>query len=125
MNRPTFKLNETEVNLMMQKLQISREEAIQLLEDDYNDVTEELTPEQQKVAQSMMRADPKAGVVRKRKMKVNEVRRFIIQEFANCVSQFIEDPSKIEITNSEREMTFVYQNETYKIVLSKPREKKD
>lgn len=125
MNRPTFKLNETEVNLMMQKLQISREEAIQLLEDDYNDVTEELTPEQQKVAQSMMRADPKAGIVRKRKMKVNEVRRFIIQEFANCVSQFIEDPSKIEITNSEREMTFVYQNETYKIVLSKPREKKD
>lgn len=125
MNRPTFKLNETEVNLMMQKLQISREEAIQLLEDDYNDVTEELTPEQQKVAQSMMRADPKAGVVRKRKMKVNEVRRFIIQEFANCVSQFIEDPSQIEITNSEREMTFVYQNETYKIVLSKPREKKD
>lgn len=125
MNRPTFKLNETEVNLMMQKLQISREEAIQLLEDDYNDVTEELTPEQQKVAQSMMRADPKAGVVRKRKIKVNEVRRFIIQEFANCVSQFIEDPSQIEITNSEREMTFVYQNETYKIVLSKPREKKD
>ena len=125
MNRPTFKLNETEVNLMMQKLQISREEAIQLLEDDYNDITEELTPEQQKVAQSMMRADPKAGIVRKRKMKVNEVRRFIIQEFANCVSQFIEDPSKIEITNSEREMTFVYQNETYKIVLSKPREKKD
>lgn len=125
MNRPTFKLNETEVNLMMQKLQISREEAIQLLEDDYNDVTEELTPEQQKVAQSMMRADPKAGVVRKRKMKVNEVRRFIIQEFANCISQFIEDPSQIEITNSEREMTFVYQNETYKIVLSKPREKKD
>lgn len=125
MNRPTFKLNETEVNLMMQKLQISREEAIQLLEDDYNDVTEELTPEQQKVAQSMMRADPKAGIVRKRKMKVNEVRRFIIQEFANCVSQFIEDPSQIEITNSEREMTFVYQNETYKIVLSKPREKKD
>lgn len=125
MNRPTFKLNETEVNLMMQKLQISREEAIQLLEDDYNDVTEELTPEQQRVAQSMMRADTKAGIVRKRKMKVNEVRRFIMQEFANCVSQFVEDPSQVEITNSEREMTFVYQNETYKIVLSKPREKKD
>lgn len=125
MNRPTFKINENEVNLMMQKLQISREEAIQLLEDDYNDVTEELTPEQQKVAQSMMRAETKTGIVRKRKMKVNEVRRFIMQEFANCVSQFVEDPSKVEITNSEREMTFVYQNETYKIVLSKPREKKD
>ena len=125
MNRPTFKVNETEVNLMMQKLQISREEAIQLLEDDYNDVTEELTPEQQRVAQSMMRAETKTGIVRKRKMKVNEVRRFIMQEFANCVSQFVEDPSKVEITNSEREMTFVYQNETYKIVLSKPREKKD
>ena len=125
MNRPTFKVNETEVNLMMQKLQITREEAIQLLEDDYNDVTEELTPEQQRVAQSMMRAETKTGIVRKRKMKVNEVRRFIMQEFANCVSQFVEDPSKVEITNSEREMTFVYQNETYKIVLSKPREKKD
>ena len=125
MNRPTFKVNETEVNLMMQKLQISREEAIQLLEDDYNDVTEELTPEQQRVAQSMMRAETKTGIVRKRKMKVNEVRRFIMQEFANCVSQFVEDPSKVEIPNSEREMTFVYQNETYKIVLSKPREKKD
>jgi hypothetical protein len=48
-----------------------------------------------------------------------------MQEFANCVSQFVEDPSQVEITNSEREMTFVYQNETYKIVLSKPREKKD
>lgn len=125
MNRPTFKVNETEVNLMMQKLQITREEAIQLLEDDYNDVTEELTPEQQRVAQSMMRAETKTGIVRKRKMKVNEVRRFIMQEFANCVSQFVENPSQVEITNSEREMTFVYQNETYKIVLSKPREKKD
>ena len=90
MNRPTLKLDETEINLMMQKLQISREEAIQLLEDDYNDVTEELTPEQQRVAQSMMRAETKTGVARKRKMKVNEVRRFIMQEFANCVSQFVE-----------------------------------
>ena len=125
MNRPTLKLDETEINLMMQKLQISREEAIQLLEDDYNDVTEELTPEQQRVAQSMMRAETKTGVARKRKMKVNEVRRFIMQEFANCVSQFVENPSQVEIINSEREMTFVYQNETYKIVLSKPREKKD
>ena len=125
MNRPTLKLDETEINLMMQKLQISREEAIQLLEDDYNDVTEELTPEQQKVAQSMMRAETKTGVARKRKMKVNEVRRFIMQEFAKCVFQFVENPSQVEITNSEREMTFVYQNETYKIVLSKPREKKD
>ena len=44
---------ESEIKKMMKNLDLSREEAIQLLKDDANDVSAELTAEQKKVVKQM------------------------------------------------------------------------
>ena len=49
---------------MMQKLDLSREDAIQLLQDDEDDVTEELTKEQEKVVKEMTQADRCKDLIR-------------------------------------------------------------
>ena len=49
-----MKFAETEIKKMMKNLDISREEAIQLLQDDEDDVSVELTAEQQKVVKTKL-----------------------------------------------------------------------
>ena len=44
---------ESEIQKMMKNLDLTREEAIQLLQDDEDDVSVELTAEQKKVVKSM------------------------------------------------------------------------
>ena len=56
---------ESEIQKMMKSLDLTREEAIQLLQDDADDVTAELTPEQEKVAASMVRADRKVETAKR------------------------------------------------------------
>ena len=53
------KFSETEIQKMMKNLDLSREEAIQLLQDDEDDVSVELTAEQKKVVKKMTQSDRK------------------------------------------------------------------
>ena len=66
---------ESEIQKMMKSLDLTREEAIQLLQDDADDVTAELTPEQEKVAASnrkiIERTEEEAAEIRKAEVKRN------------------------------------------------------
>lgn len=53
------KFPEAEIQKMMKNLDLSREEAIQLLQDDEDDVSVELTAEQKKVVKKMAQSDRK------------------------------------------------------------------
>ena len=55
-----------------------------------------------------------------REKKVDVVKRFLIQSMGE-IAENLADNGTIEITNPEREFTFVYKDKKYKIVLSCPR----
>ena len=113
--------NEAEIQKMMKNLDLTREEAIQLLQDDADDVSVELTAEQKKVVKEMSQGDRKKETTpRKRERKVDENKRTLIEMMIDCLKLF----TTVEVINPEREFTFVYKGEKYKIILSKPREKK-
>ena len=112
---------ESEIQKMMKNLDLTREEAIQLLQDDEDDVSVDLTPEQKKVAKEMAQADrAKEKAPRKRERKPDENKRSLISKFIECLGAM----ETVEVLNPEREFTFIYNGEKYKVTLMKPREKK-
>lgn len=105
----------------MKNLDISREEAIQLIADDENDVSAELTAEQKKVAKEMAQGDRKKETApRKRERKVDEDKRFLINLLVNALGGV-----GVTVTNPEREIEFSYHGVKYRLTLMKPREKKE
>lgn len=111
----------------MELLDISREEATQMLEDDRRiDKGEKLftlTPEQEKASKKARQADRKPTVYKfnttKRKRAENTGKRFLIDEIKKCLENAGAD--NLEVTNPEREIVFMSEGTKYKIVLSAPR----
>lgn len=116
---------EKDILKAMKNLDLTREEAIQMLQDDEDDVTVELTAEQKKVVKKMVQGDRKKETVpRKRERKPDDTKRLLM----NVLQTAIESNSLVTdftITNIEREMTFRYNGELFRVTLSKPREKKE
>ena len=114
---------------MMRCLDISREEAIQLIEDDKkvdrmkdSEVNADLTKEQQQAVKKARQAD-RAPTVYKftpRERKPNEDKRILLEQLVNAIGS---SPihAQCEITNQEREFLFTYNGIKYKVVLSAPR----
>ena len=116
---------ESEIQKMMKSLDLTREEAIQLLQDDPDDVTAELTPEQEKVAASMVRADRKVETAKRGRPYIpNEDKRHLMALLEIAVGHN-PDVTDWNVTNVEREATFRYKGELYRLTLAKPRVKKD
>ena len=115
--------DEAEIQKLMKNLDLSREEAIQLLQDDDDDVTVELTPDQQKVANKMMQGDRKKETApRKRERKPDNDKRHLIDLLEIAVGHN-PDVTDFEIVNVEREVMFRYNGTLYRLTLMKPREK--
>ena len=111
---------ESEIQKMMKNLQLTREEAIQLLQDDEDDVSIDLTAEQKKVVKEMTQADrKKESAPRKRERKPNEDKRTLISKLIECLDSI----ESVEVLNPEREFLFTYKGEKYKVTLMKPRGK--
>ena len=114
---------EEDILKMMKNLDLTREEAIQLLQDDEDDVSVELTPEQKKVAKAMSQGDRKKETTpRKRERKPDESKRELIKALANLADDL---GTCVEIVNQEREILFLYNGEKFRITLMKPRDKKE
>lgn len=104
----------------MRILGISREEAIQLIEDDKRidrgEKLFELPPELEKGAKKarcVASADRKKPTA-KREKKVDEDKRHLINHFTVGLEN-------VNVINPEREFEFFYKGKKYKIVLSVPR----
>lgn len=110
----------------MKLLGITREEAIQLIEDDRKiDKGEklfELTPEQKQASKKARQADRKVTVYKfdtsKRKRPANDTKRLLIETLKQAVEGL---GATAEVTNIEREIVLMLDNKKYKIVLSAPR----
>ena len=117
-------LDEKLIAKHMTALNISREEAIQLIEDDKaidrGAKMFELDPELEKGAKKARNAGNCKGYTKptNREKKVDNDKRFLIETLELALSPFAEN---VEIANPEREMTFTHNGKKYKIVLSCPR----
>ena len=115
----------------MNILQISREEAIELIKEDDRidhmksaaEINSDLNAEQIKAAKDARKADRKKTVfkfdVSKRPKKENPDKRILIENLRASVEEV--GGTDIEVINVEREMTFKFNDVKYKIVLSAPR----
>lgn len=113
--------DEKEIQKMMNKLDLTREEAIQLLRDDADDVSVELTADQKAVEKEMRQADrKKESAPRKRERKPDESKRAILQQIIVALEKDVE----ITVNNPEREIEFTFLGERYRLTLSKPRKEK-
>ena len=123
--------NETEklIAKHMNLLKISRDEAIQLIEDDKRiDKGEKLfslTPEQEKASKKARSAGrkPKTTVYKfdttKSKKPENKNKSDLISVITSALTEH--GAENLELINPEREFTFTMDGTKYKIVLSLPR----
>ena len=112
----------------MKKLGFSDSEIKDVLEADARiDKGEklfELTDEQKKAEKEARGTKTKAPTVynlQKRERKADNDKREIIQCIDDALCCLVDD---VEVINPEREISFLYNDKRYKIVLSAPREKK-
>ena len=114
---------EKDILKAMKNLDLTREEAIQMLQDDEDDVTVELTAEQKKVVKQMSQGDRKKETApRKRERKPDDDKRHLVKVLEIAIWHNPE-VTEFTITNVEREMTFRYKGTLYRLTLMKPREK--
>ena len=116
-------MDEKQIAKFMKNLGISREEAIQLIADDANDVSVELTDEQKKVAKQMAQGDRKKETEkRKRERKPDDDKRFLISYLVEKLTEILYEAPVV--TNLERELEFSFGGTKYRLTLAKPRKEK-
>lgn len=113
----------------MKILDISKEEATQMLEDDKRiDKGEKLftlTPEQEKASKKARQADRKKRTTvykfdtSKRKKPENKGKQNIVNALTSAVEGL--GAENLDVTNNEREFFFELDGTKYKVVLSMPR----
>ena len=119
-------MDEKLIQSHMKILGITREEAIQLIEDDRRiDKGEklfELTAEQKQASKKARQADRKPTIYKfdtsKRQRPANEAKRLLIETLKQAVEGI---GATAEVTNIEREIILMFEDVKYKIVLSAPR----
>ena len=116
-------MEETRKEKLMRILDISAEEAEQLIADDISiDKGEklfELSEEQKKVEKKMRQADraPTTYKFNKRERKTDNDKIFLL----DLMMKALPAQSQCEVVNPEREFTFMYNGKKYKITMSCPR----
>lgn len=108
----------------MHKLEITREEAYQLIEDD---LSNEMTPEQKALtekAKSMGRHYETSTAERKkpkRERKINQTKGYLLDEIEICLNDL-----EVEITGrkTETEIYFTFEGKNYTLKLTEHRQKK-
>ena len=113
----------------MKKLKCSREDAEKIWQDDLDDVSVELTPEQKAVEKEMRQADrKKESTPRKRERKPDNDKRLLVSVLHGFLHDFLfasQDHLHCEMTNPEREIEFTFKGNRYRLTLSKPRKEKN
>lgn len=113
---------EEQIKSYMTKLKISREEAEQLWEDDQEDyigeVGEEMTRKAKEVKRYEKADKPKSKS--KKERKIDENKLLILDKLHKTLETFV----KITNRKTETEISFVYNDESYTLKLTKHRKEK-
>lgn len=118
--------DETQLSRIKAGLKCSDAEAAEILAydkaiDHGEKTPHDLTPAQNKVAQSYARTGTRKPTVYKfttRERKPNEPKREIIQVLVDALTPICDN---MEVTNAERQLDFDFHGVKYRVVLSAPR----
>ena len=119
-------MDEKQIQKLMTTLDLTREEAIQLIADD-KEIDRgakmfELSAEQEKASkkarQTTGKVEKKAPTKREKK---SDNEKLILMNAFNEVLEQMEEVANIEKLNEERETTFTFNGRKFKITLSAPR----
>lgn len=116
-------MTEKQIADAMRKLDLTREEAIEMLQEDEEidrgADPRPLTAEQEKASKAarIVSTGPRTAPV-KRERKPNEAKREIIQVLDEALCDIADD---VTVTNIERQIDFVLDGVRYRVVLSAPR----
>ena len=112
---------EKTIQKYMKNLDLSREEAEQMWNDEQEDNLPELTADQKAVEKEMRQADRKKETTpRKRERKADDDKRHLMNILAIAIG-YNPDVTDFTTTNPEREAEFTYKGNRYRLTLSKPR----
>lgn len=114
-----------DIQKLMKTLDITEDEAKQLIADDEaidkGEKLFELTQEQKQTEKKMRQADRKVdayGKTTKRERKADNDKAFLLNELFKAI---LPNCETYEIQNGEREFTFTFHEKKYKVILSAPR----
>ena len=116
-------MTEKEILHAMKTLDLTREEAIEMLQEDAEIERgadpHPLTAEQEKASKAarIVSTGPRTAPV-KRERKPNEAKREIIQVLDEALTDIADD---VTVTNVERQIDFILDGIRYRVVLSAPR----
>jgi len=106
----------------MKNLELTREEAIQTLKDDEDEIEtpemKEMAKNAKKVNKGMAKSVDAYGKTRFREKKINCDKQYLLKKMTD---QFPNATFNLKVINDEREFTFEYHNTTYKVIMSVPR----
>jgi hypothetical protein len=117
-------MDKDRIDLLMKNLGITESEAIEVLEADQQiDKGEklfELTAEQSKASKQARTVPrtPTAYNFTKRERKADDSKRELIDLLVESLTPKV---NNLDVVNAERELTFIYNDRKFKIVLSAPR----
>lgn len=117
-------MDKDRIDLLMKNLGITESEAIEVLKADQQiDKGEklfELTAEQSKASKQarIVPRTPTAYNFTKRERKADDSKRELIDLLVESLTPRV---NNLDVVNAERELTFIYNDRKFKIVLSAPR----
>lgn len=129
-------IKETEITKMMEKLDLTREEAIELIHFDNGELdnleeqllTEKAKPiakEMTQVSRKPMEEKPKmAGVTTQTRVRKEDKTKQLIIETIHASLLKLENVEKLEITNKEKTIILTIGEDDFEIDLKKKRKKK-
>lgn len=116
--------DEKRIKALMDTLDLTREEALQVIADDeaidHGAKMFELDPELAAGAKKARQVGRKAGTPNKRERKEDADKRLLIEQIENALRATPVN-ADCEVTNPEREIVFTYNGRKFKVVLSAPR----
>lgn len=119
-------MKEDLIKVFMKNLELTREQAIELINADENDIEtdemKELSKKAKEVTKGMAKSQDAYGKTRLREKKVDLEKKGIVETLTNALTE--KGCTDFEIINSEREFLFTDNGIKYKIVVSVPRPKK-
>ena len=115
-------MDETHIDKLMKTLDITREEALQLIEDDKaidrGAKMFDLDPELEKASKRARQAPRTTTPTPTKRTKKEETEKgYLISEIVKALAEC----DKVEITNPERQIDFEFSGRKFRIVLSAPR----
>jgi len=119
-------MTEKEILHAMKTLDLTREEAIEMLQEDEaidrGADPHPLTPEQEKASKAarIVSTGPRTAQV-KRERKPNEDKRELIAAIEEMLTYSDIQAESVTITNPERQIDFEFRGNRYRVVLSAPR----